>query len=197
MTNGGFLANPEQEPQEAPSEEAPFQPSPEAVPTPAPEGEEFDEVAKAERQALEQMIETKEEEPGFLEKAMEEDAPEAPAAPADDALAAAPEAPEAVQDEVLIEVEKILEEDLEPLYENMPPEAKEKFLKKGKEVSMQIANMVRAFKLKMDRAIVLIRAWLLTIPGVNKFFLEQEAKIKADKILDLEEAIRTDIENKV
>jgi hypothetical protein len=30
---------------------------------------------------------------------------------------------------------------------------------------------------------VLIRAWLKIIPGVNRFFLEQEAKIKTDKIL--------------
>jgi hypothetical protein len=33
----------------------------------------------------------------------------------------------------------------------------------------------------------LIREWLLIIPGVNKYFLEQEAKIKTDKIQQLYE----------
>jgi len=31
----------------------------------------------------------------------------------------------------------------------------------------------------------LIKKWLLLIPGVNKYFLEQEAKIKADEIVKM------------
>lgn len=195
MTDGGFLANPEQEPQEISHEEAPAEPTPEAIPTPAEKEAGFDEVAVAEEQALEQMEEAREEERGFLENVTETEEAQA-ATPAPAAQPTALQEPEG-KDEVLLEVEKILEDGLEPLYQSMDATAKEKFQKKGKEVSNRIANMVRSFKLKMDRVILLIRSWLLTIPGVNKFFLEQEAKIKADKVLDLEEAIRMDVENKI
>lgn len=193
MSNGGFLANPEQEPQE----EKAFETNQEAVPTPSVEGEGLDEVAKAEQKAFEQMMENREEEKGFLEQASEEATGETPAEDAGAAAATAePEVTEQ-KDEVMIEVEKILEEDLEPLVSGLSPQDKEKFEKKGVEVSGQIANMVRGFKLKMDKVVTLIRDWLQAIPGVNKFFLEQEAKIKADKIMDLEEAIRQDLENQV
>jgi hypothetical protein len=30
-----------------------------------------------------------------------------------------------------------------------------------------------------------IKRWLSIIPGINKFFLEQDAKIKAEKIIKL------------
>ena len=40
-------------------------------------------------------------------------------------------------------------------------------------------------KIQVKKIFILIISWLKIIPGVNKFFLEQEAKIKADRILDL------------
>jgi hypothetical protein len=48
--------------------------------------------------------------------------------------------------------------------------------------------MVRGLQVKMKRALQLVRDWLLCIPGINKFFLEQEAKIKVDRLVDLVEA---------
>jgi hypothetical protein len=68
----------------------------------------------------------------------------------------------------------------------MSPEDRERFRAKGEEVAGEISVMVRDFKVEAKRVILLIRDWLLTIPGVNKFFLEQEAKIKTDRILELE-----------
>ena len=47
--------------------------------------------------------------------------------------------------------------------------------------------MVRAYKVKVRDVVHLIREWLLVIPGVNAFFLEQEAKIKTDRILQYEQ----------
>lgn len=190
MSNGGFLANPEQEPKEEPS----FEAAPEAPTMPAVETEGLDEVAKAEQQALEQMAAEEQGEKGFLEQAAEQAAPDVAGTPAQNAE---PAAAEQAKDEIQTEVEKILEEDLEPLVANMNPEDRAKFEKKGVEVSGQIANMVRSFKLKMEKVVTLIRGWLQTIPGVNKFFLEQEAKIKADKILDLEEEIKKDYQTRV
>ena len=42
-------------------------------------------------------------------------------------------------------------------------------------------------KLKVKKVVNLIKKWLTMIPGVNKFFLEQEAKIKTDEIVKLKE----------
>jgi len=47
--------------------------------------------------------------------------------------------------------------------------------------------MVGSFKIKARKVLHLIRDWLKIIPGINKYFLEQEAKIKTDKIIELAE----------
>lgn len=93
-----------------------------------------------------------------------------------------------VKDEEMMSVEKILERDLGPLYASLPDAAKPKFKQKGEEVSKEIAGMVRSLQVQAKRVLQLIRDWLLTIPNVNKFFLEQEAKIKTDEIISFIEA---------
>lgn len=90
------------------------------------------------------------------------------------------------KDEVTIEVQEILQEGLGDTFRSMTPEDRERFRAKGEEVATEIAEMVRQASVQAKRVIMLIRDWLLTIPGVNKFFLEQEAKIKTDQILELE-----------
>jgi hypothetical protein len=55
--------------------------------------------------------------------------------------------------------------------------------------------MVRGLKIHAKKVVELIRDWLLTIPGVNKFFLEQEAKIKTDRVLELEQTYREQKQN--
>lgn len=97
-----------------------------------------------------------------------------------------PEAPAMRKDEVTIEVQEIMQDGLGDTFRSMSPEDRERFRAKGEEVAGEIAVMVRDFKVEAKRVILLIRDWLLTIPGVNKFFLEQEAKIKTDRILELE-----------
>lgn len=98
--------------------------------------------------------------------------------------------------EVVIEVEKIMEEGLGEFYQSMPPEAQSKFRKKGEEVLLKLSIMVQDFKVQFKQALHLIRDWLLCIPGVNKFFLEQEAKIKVDQLIELVEARRQDRQNR-
>ena len=56
---------------------------------------------------------------------------------------------------------------------------------KGEETANEISAMIRNFKVKVGKVLKLIRDWLHTIPGVNRFFLEQEAKIKTDNILEM------------
>lgn len=85
-------------------------------------------------------------------------------------------------DAVTLRVEQILETGLGDLYASLPPEAKPLFKAKGEEVSQRISQMIRSAHFKLKEALNLIRNWLMTIPGVNRFFLEQEAKVKVDAL---------------
>lgn len=88
-----------------------------------------------------------------------------------------------------LEVEKILEDGLAEVYQNLPPASQQVFKIKGEQTVAQIANLLNTAKLSLaqfsKQVFNLIIGWLKVIPGVNKYFLEQEAKIKADKILSL------------
>jgi hypothetical protein len=96
-------------------------------------------------------------------------------------------APPVKKDEALLEVEKILEDGLGDFVTALPEAPKARFLMLGREVAAKIAQMVRGYKVKVRDVVQLIREWLLVIPGVNAFFLEQEAKIKTDRILQFEQ----------
>lgn len=99
-------------------------------------------------------------------------------------------APPVQKDEMTLRVEKILEEGLGDYFATMPDDAKKRFHDKGDVVAVEIAGLVQRFGAKAKKVLQLIHDWLLTIPGVNKFFLEQEAKIKTDQILELQTALR-------
>lgn len=86
---------------------------------------------------------------------------------------------------MLKSVESVLEEDLADTYAKMPPGLQKKFKKEGERVAGRIAEMVRKAKFKAAEALKLVAGWLKMIPGVQKFFLIQEAKIKTDKLMRL------------
>lgn len=94
----------------------------------------------------------------------------------------APAAPAQI-DRLEEEIDDILEEDLKELYVAMPPDKQVEFREKGEETRSKIRQLVSSAKINAKKIFALIRAWLKIIPGVNRFFLEQEAKIKTDKIL--------------
>lgn len=81
------------------------------------------------------------------------------------------------------EIDDILEEDLKELYVTMSPDKQAEFRQKGEETRSKIRQLVSSAKVNAKKIFALIRGWLKIIPGVNRFFLEQEAKIKTDKIL--------------
>ena len=85
------------------------------------------------------------------------------------------------------EIEDVLSEDLLDVYTSMTPEQQAKFKIKGEETAGKIAQMLESVRVQSQRVLSLIKDWLKIIPGVNRFFLEQEAKIKTDKILTLAE----------
>jgi hypothetical protein len=91
----------------------------------------------------------------------------------------------ALKDSTVRAVENILEEDLGDAFHKMTPELQVKFRKEGERITAVIVTMVRNAKVNARVVLKLIATWLKLIPGVNHFFLAQEAKIKTDKILKL------------
>ncbi|HAU66705.1 MAG: hypothetical protein UT30_C0007G0036 [Candidatus Uhrbacteria bacterium GW2011_GWF2_39_13] len=87
------------------------------------------------------------------------------------------------EDRLEEEIEDILEEDLKDLYLSLPPKKQAEFRLKGEEIRSRIRQLTSSVKINAKKIFQLIRSWLKVIPGVNRFFLEQTAKIKTDKIL--------------
>lgn len=85
----------------------------------------------------------------------------------------------------LVKIENILEEDLDDTYSRMEPKLRQKFKVDGEKTAVKIEEILKQTKVKAHRIFKLIFAWLKIIPGINKFFLKQEAKIKTDKIIKL------------
>lgn len=96
---------------------------------------------------------------------------------------ATPVQPKVKVDRLAKEIESILAEDLTDLYLAMPPAKQQEFKTKGEETASRVRELVQAAKINAKKIFQLIRDWMKIIPGVNRFFLEQEAKIKTDKIL--------------
>ena len=93
-----------------------------------------------------------------------------------------------VQDDVvMMGIQAILRDNLGEATAAMPEEAKTRFWAKAQEIGVVVADMVRQYKVEVKRVLHLLVEWLHTIPGVNKFFLEQEAKLKTDRILQFEQ----------
>lgn len=82
-------------------------------------------------------------------------------------------------------IDLILEEGLNEIFLKMNPLEQAAFKKKGEETVSKINILLGQTKVKINKIIGLIRDWLKMLPGINKFFLEQETKIKADKIIKI------------
>ncbi len=90
-----------------------------------------------------------------------------------------------LKDPVAIKIEKILESGLGDEYAKLSPVAKQEFKIKGEETTLKISELLKETHIKVKLIFALIIEWLKVLPGINKFFLEQEAKIKTDLILEL------------
>lgn len=84
-------------------------------------------------------------------------------------------------------IDSILAEGLNEVFLKMSAQEQQAFKKKGEETAVKINELLNQTRVKVNRIISLIKAWLKMIPGVNKFFLEQEVKIKADRILKIKD----------
>ena len=113
-------------------------------------------------------------------------APEQPASqPAPRTIKPRPAMPLPAKDAVMVKIEKIMEEGLNDSYQRLSPVAKQEFKLKGEQAASQIRELLKSAHIKVKKILRLILDWLRMLPGVNHFFLEQEAKIKTDKIIAL------------
>jgi hypothetical protein len=99
--------------------------------------------------------------------------------------APAPVAPLSLYEDRQKQIEKFLSRDLEEIYLSLPPEKKVEFKKAGEETAIKINKLLEKTKINLGKIVNLIKKWLAIIPGINKFFLEQEAKIRADEIFKM------------
>lgn len=93
--------------------------------------------------------------------------------------------PPGLEEVSIKEIERALSNDLENLYFKMTPAQQIEFKAKGEEAARNIQILLQEVKIKVKKITNLIINWLKLIPGVNKYFLEQESKIKTDDILKL------------
>jgi hypothetical protein len=94
-----------------------------------------------------------------------------------------------VKDEVAVKIEKILEEGVGDAYNRLSPVAKQEFKIKGEETATAIREMVKSGHAKVKKILRLILDWLKLLPGVNKYYIEQEAKIKTDRIMNFKDKV--------
>lgn len=83
------------------------------------------------------------------------------------------------------QIENVLADGLKDIYRNLAPAKQKEFKKAGEETARKINLLLAKAKINIGEIIKLIKKWLSLIPGVNKYFLEQEAKIKADELIRL------------
>lgn len=102
--------------------------------------------------------------------------------PAPSQNSAAPVA--SLKSEKLVHIESVLEEDLRDVYFKMDEENKKKFKEMGELTAVKIEEALVKEKNPAKKIFKLIVEWLKIVPGLSKFFIKQEAKIKTDKIIN-------------
>jgi len=94
--------------------------------------------------------------------------------------------------ERLIDIEKIMSEELEDIYSALPPEVQAAVKYEGEVAAAKIEELIESGKSISKKVLAILRSWLEKIPGVNKFFLEQESKRKTDTIMAIARKSRPD-----
>lgn len=89
------------------------------------------------------------------------------------------------KDPMISNIEKIMEEGIADAYQELTAIQKQQFKIKGEETARAIKKLLKETKVKVKKVFELLFEWLKLLPGINRFFLMQEAKIKTDKIIAL------------
>lgn len=96
----------------------------------------------------------------------------------------------AAKDEYHVRIEQVLDEHMEDVVRDMTPAKQEEFRQVKEETAANIRVKLGGVKVHFVEILVLIQKWLMLIPSVSRFFLEQESKIKTDKIKKIADELR-------
>lgn len=88
-----------------------------------------------------------------------------------------------VRDDLTLKIEHVMEDGLKDAFVALSPLEQQEFKLKGEQTARAIRDLLGETKIKIKKIFQLLLEWLKMLPGVNRFFLEQEAKIKVDQIL--------------
>lgn len=83
------------------------------------------------------------------------------------------------------QIDAYLSDGLGETFLAMTPDKQKVFKEEGEATAKKINVLLDATKVNVGKIIDLIKKWLRLITGINRFFLDQEAKIKADKIVKM------------
>lgn len=92
-----------------------------------------------------------------------------------------------VRDDLTLQIESIMSFGLDDAFKALTPVQQQEFKIKGEATAREIRRMLTHTRVKIKKIFALIVEWLKLLPGINKFYLEQEAKIKTDKLMSLHE----------
>lgn len=87
-------------------------------------------------------------------------------------------------------IESTMAEGLEDSYKEMDPALQQRFKQTGEDTANAINKLLQQSKLQVKKIVTLLLRWLRLIPRVNPYYLEQQAKIKADAIVALKQTPR-------
>ena len=97
------------------------------------------------------------------------------------------QAADSPEQQELKKVELILEEHVQELFLRLPENKRLAFKQKGEETAKKITALLHEATVKVQKIINLIMSWLRLAPDVSKFYIEQEAVEKANRLLALKD----------
>lgn len=65
----------------------------------------------------------------------------------------------------------------------MDPLSQKEFKAEGERVAIEVSTLLQKAEVQVRKIVLLLVGWLRLIPGVSTLFVEQEAKIKTDRLL--------------
>lgn len=97
--------------------------------------------------------------------------------------------PTADKNPTTVAIEQVLEADLSAIYFRLEPAVQQRLKQRGEQTAREIETILDDTKQRVERKMKnifkLIIDWLRLLPGVNLFFIRQEAKIKTEKIMEI------------
>lgn len=90
-----------------------------------------------------------------------------------------------VRDDMTLQIETIMSDGLDDAFAELTPVQQQEFKIKGEAAAQEIRQLLGAARVKVKKIFGILVDWLKMLPGINRYYLIQEAKIKTDQIMSL------------